>query len=182
MKLLKHVLQVIIVFTLILLLQASCTNSTSKVITITYDKENKQQEFAVDAISQSLETLDLEVVYVSEGGRITFSHSDELGEEGFSLTKAAGKEILITGGDPAGSMYGGLELAEQISIYGLDGINEMERSPYMKMRGIKFNIPLDVRTPSYTDPCDAAQNNIPEMWSMDFWTDCIDNLAKIRRR
>ena len=50
----------------------------------------------------------------------------------------------------------------------------------MELRGTKFNIPLDVRTPSYTDPCDAAQKNIPEMWSMDFWKEYIDNLARYR--
>ena len=48
------------------------------------------------------------------------------------------------------------------------------------MRGIKFNIPLDVRTPSYTDVSDAAQANMIEMWNFAFWKDCIDNLAKHR--
>ena len=169
-NLLKHSLQIIFVLALIPFTPFSCTHSSSEVISIAYDKENKQQEFAVDAISMSLKALDLDVAYVSDGGNISFSLTKELEEEGFSLTKTAEKGILISGGDKAGLMYGGLELAEQIRIYGLDGIKEMERSPYMKMRGIKFNRPLDVRTPSYTDPCDAAQNNIPEMWSMDFWT------------
>jgi len=50
----------------------------------------------------------------------------------------------------------------------------------MAMRGTKFNIPLDVRTPSYTDMCDAAQNNIAERWSSDFWKAYIDNLARYR--
>ena len=36
-------------------------------------------------------------------------------------------------------------------------------------RGIKFNIPLDARTPSYSDNNFAAQQNIAEMWSLDFW-------------
>ena len=48
------------------------------------------------------------------------------------------------------------------------------------MRGIKFNIPLDVRTPSYSDVCDAAQKNISEMWTMDFWKEYIDTQAKYR--
>ena len=77
-------------------------------------------------------------------------------------------------------MYGGLELAEQVSLYGLDGVKECTQNPYMETRGTKFNIPLDARNPSYTDPCDAAQVNIPEMWSMDFWKEYIDNLARYR--
>ncbi len=73
-----------------------------------------------------------------------------------------------------------MELAEQVKISGLEGVDEMTRNPYMEMRGTKFNIPLDVRTPSYTDVCDAAQQNIPEMWSFDFWKEYIDNLARYR--
>jgi hypothetical protein len=71
-------------------------------------------------------------------------------------------------------------VAEQIKIYGLEGIRETEQSPHMELRGTKHNIPLDVRTPSYTDPCDAAQKNIPEMWSFDFWKEYIDNMARYR--
>ncbi|MHC4157546.1 MAG: carbohydrate-binding family 6 protein, partial [Planctomycetota bacterium] len=54
------------------------------------------------------------------------------------------------------------------------------RNPYMAMRGTKFNIPLDVRTPSYSDASDAAQKNIAEMWSFDFWREYIDSLARYR--
>jgi hypothetical protein len=50
----------------------------------------------------------------------------------------------------------------------------------MEMRGTKFNIPLDVRNPSYTDMSDVAQVNIPEMWNFDFWKEYIDQLARYR--
>ncbi len=102
-----------------------------------------------------------------------------LKREGFSIKKN-GKKIVVQGADNAGVMYGGLELAEQIKLYGLDGIKETTVNPYMKMRGMKFNLPIDVRTPSYSDICDATQNNMLEMWSMDFWKEYIDNLARYR--
>ena len=108
-----------------------------------------------------------------------FSVPSGIKEEGYSL-QVNGNKIGVIGFDDAGVMYGGLELAEQISIYGLENIKPVDQNPYMEMRGTKHNIPLDVRTPSYTDPCDAAQNNIPEMWSYDFWTEYIDNLAMHR--
>ena len=63
---------------------------------------------------------------------------------------------------------------------GMEGVENTTQNPHMERRGIKFNIPLDVRTPSYTDPCDSAQINIPEMWSFEFWKTCIDNLARYR--
>ncbi len=50
----------------------------------------------------------------------------------------------------------------------------------MERRGTKFNIPLDLRTPSYTDVSDVAQLNIAEMWNLEFWKEYIDNLARYR--
>ncbi len=103
--------------------------------------------------------------------------------EGFSIhvdNRAQHPRITVRGADTAGAMYGGLELAEMIRIGGLGGVRDVKRSPYMAMRGTKFNIPLDVRTPSYTDVCDAAQHNIPEMWSFEFWKEYFDTLARYR--
>jgi len=68
----------------------------------------------------------------------------------------------------------------QIRIGGLDKMRDDEQSPYMAMRGVKFNCPLDVRTPSYSDVSDSAQQNIGEMWNFDFWKEFIDTLAKYR--
>jgi len=103
----------------------------------------------------------------------------ELKKEGFSIQKNEGK-IIVTGFDEAGLMYGTLDLAEQIKLYGFEGVKEIVRNPYMEMRGPKFNIPLDVRTPSYTDASDAGQNNIPVMWDFDFWKNFIDTMARYR--
>ena len=100
--------------------------------------------------------------------------------EGFSIRKAENGMVFVIGGDAAGVMYGGLELEEQISCGGLKSVVDTDQSPYMSMRGTKFNIPLDVRTPSYSDASDAAQKNIAEMWSFDFWSEYIDNLARYR--
>jgi hypothetical protein len=48
------------------------------------------------------------------------------------------------------------------------------------MRGVKFNVPLDLRTPSYSDMSDAAQKNIGTVWDMTFWRDYLDALAHDR--
>ena len=77
--------------------------------------------------------------------------------------------------------YGVLELAEQLS-FGIDPgkIENIRQKPFIEKRGIKMNIPLDARLPSYDDTGDAAQNNIAEVWSMDFWKEYLDNLARNR--
>ena len=103
--------------------------------------------------------------------------------EGFSIQKgqSQGKSsVFVTGVDVAGIMYGGFELAEVIRTQGLEAVTDVIQNPYMKKRGVKMNIPLDVRTPSYTDMSDAAQQNIAEMWSMDFWKEYLDSLASYR--
>lgn len=99
--------------------------------------------------------------------------------EGFSLRRNKGS-LWVIGRDAAGLMYGGLELAEIVRVAGLDVVEDVDHNPYMAMRGTKFNIPLDVRTPSYTDVCDAAQKNIGEMWRFAFWKAYIDTLARYR--
>ena len=108
---------------------------------------------------------------------------DEMKPEGYSIRAVSSPQetmYWVIGADPAGLMYGGLELAEIIRVAGLDGVKNVDQNPYMAMRGVKFNCPLDARTPSYTDVCDAAQNNIAEMWSWDFWKEYIDTLARYR--
>ncbi|WED67257.1 carbohydrate-binding family 6 protein [Synoicihabitans lomoniglobus] len=103
--------------------------------------------------------------------------------EAFELTarNAGGRSNIVVGaGDAAGLMYGGLELAEQIRLYDLDGVKPTSQKAHVAMRGVKFNIPLDVRTPSYSDMSDAAQENIATVWDWDFWTEYLDTLARYR--
>ena len=75
------------------------------------------------------------------------------------------------GHDSAGAMYAALELAEAVRIDGhLGNVVERQVNPVIAKRGIKFNIPLDARTPSYSDDSTSGQANIPEMWDMAFWS------------
>ena len=107
----------------------------------------------------------------------------DLDPEGFSIQRLQSQEkttVFVTAIDIAGMMYGGFELAEVIRTQDLEAVTDVIQNPYMKRRGVKMNIPLDVRTPSYTDMSDAAQQNIAEMWSMDFWKEYLDSLASYR--
>lgn len=90
------------------------------------------------------------------------------------------RTYVVLGADAAGAMYGGLDLAEAVRQGTLEQLSDADRSPFIARRGIKFNIPLDARTPSYSDSGDAAQHNIPEMWSVDFWRQFLDEMARHR--
>jgi len=88
--------------------------------------------------------------------------------------------ITVRGADAVGLMYGGLDIAEAIRTGTLDVLQDSDHAPHIEQRGLKLNIPLDVRTPTYTDPSDSAQANIPEMWDLSFWRDFFDDMARHR--
>jgi hypothetical protein len=108
---------------------------------------------------------------------------EKLTAEGFLLRNVPlenHRELVVLSMDSAGAMYGGLELAEQIRVTGIEGVKDTDRNPYMPLRGTKFNIPLDLRTPSYTDMGDSAQANIATVWDFGFWREYLDRLARDR--
>jgi hypothetical protein len=108
----------------------------------------------------------------------------QLRAEGFSIRVASDREgnleTWVIGHDDAGLMYGGLELAELVRTRGLAAVTNSDHNAHFAVRGVKFNIPLDVRTPSYTDAGDSAQQNIATVWDMAFWREYIDRLARDR--
>ena len=172
------------------------------------DSDSKQIQFAVDELQNGLNEKGLKSVImpVSKTGQLNddeysivlLNISDkagsqllkglkvdkinELKEEGFIVYKSGKnkKNVWVLGKDEAGTMYGGLEVAEIIKVKGIDAVQNQFQNPYMKVRGTKYNIPLDMRTPTYTEPSDAAQKNMAEMWNFEFWKEYIDNLARYR--
>ncbi|HTV22715.1 MAG TPA: hypothetical protein VMG12_28695 [Polyangiaceae bacterium] len=110
--------------------------------------------------------------------------ASSLRAEGFVLVRAgspSARELWVIGADVAGEMYGGLELAEEVRTLGLDAIPPLtQQSPYLALRGTKFNLPLDVRTPSYSDMSDSAQAALADVWDFEFWRSYLDQLARDR--
>jgi hypothetical protein len=106
--------------------------------------------------------------------------TDGLAQQGYVIIDSM-PDFWVIGADDAGAMYGGLHLAEMIRIErSLQKVQPCTGKPSIVRRGIKFNIPLDARTPSYDDTGDAAQNNYAEMWSFDFWREFLDDMARHR--
>jgi hypothetical protein len=173
-----------------------------------YQNKSSLVKFAVDEIKQVLSkqagfSFDLDILSIStlqnkqtnyiflsledeqQAKFITkakIARTSELSKEGFLIYKASknSKTIWVVGYDEAGLMYGGLEIAEILKVQGFLAIQNQLQNPYMKVRGTKFNIPLDMRSPTYTEPSTAAQNSIKDVWDFDFWKDYIDNIARFR--
>ena len=159
---------------------AGCVGA-GQTVSVQFDPSVPQTAFAAEKIRQALDTKGYDCVKEEGQQRIIIAvKAADDKPESFSIRKGRNGTIRVIGVDPAGAMYGGLELTEMIRIGGLEGVEATSQSPYMAMRGTKFNCPLDVRTPSYTDVCDSAQQNIAEMWSFEFWKEYIDTLAEYR--
>jgi hypothetical protein len=93
------------------------------------------------------------------------------------ITNGKQKNIYILTGESTAAMYGALDIAEAIQCNSIDGLKESDNVPYLKNRGIKFNLPLDLRTPTYSDPGDAHQHNITDVWDLSFWQSYFDEMA-----
>jgi hypothetical protein len=113
---------------------------------------------------------------------VDFETDSTLGGQAYRLTRGSNGAIVVTGGDADGAMYGGLDIAEALRLGTLETLLADSRvhTPHVFNRGIKFNIPLDQRTPTYSDRNTSSQANIPEMWSMDFWHSFLDEMARDR--
>ena len=178
-------------------------------IDLFFDESTPQHEFAAMDVKKALEhqgfvvgLRDLsELSQKHEGKKIVIAlHSDRsvidllslenggeidlgsISEQSFALrtTKSNGKSFWAIGGDVAGGMYGGLQIAENISFHGLNVDIHDEQKPYINKRGIKFNIPLDQRVPSFDSDGDQDKSTIKDMWDMSFWTAYLDDLARYR--
>ncbi|MGY8696001.1 MAG: carbohydrate-binding family 6 protein, partial [Verrucomicrobiia bacterium] len=103
---------------------------------------------------------------------------DESSPEAYQIRSVGTNRVRITGTDANGAMYGGLEVADRLRL-GLP-IEDQDQKPFVKKRGVKINIPLDIRTPSFDDSGGSAQKNIETMWDFKFWKEYLDDLARYR--
>ncbi len=150
-------------------------------VNIVYNKAIPQLQFGVQEFKNAFKMANLQYSASPAGAVVvTFLLDKSLGAEAYKITQT-NKAIRVRGGDARGLMYAGLALADNLQA-GKDLLKTgtMEGKPYMPYRGIKFNIPLDARTPSYDDTGDAAQMNIETMWEFDFWKNYLDNMARYR--
>ncbi len=107
---------------------------------------------------------------------------ESLAAQGYALrtTREPVSGYWIFGGDSVGTMYGGIDLAERLARTGFAERHNEDHEPYIARRGVKFNIPLDARAPSYDSDGDSAHFNVKYMWEFDFWRDYLDTLARHR--
>lgn len=191
---------------LFLIVGVSSGFSQQNKISIQINSPDKQLSFAFDEIKKAAETegyqvslfknlnaksndeivikiISDSVLAIKTAGDDILKMPQQFGWQCYSVRikkTGAQKIIYILAGDKTGAMYGGLDIAEAIRLGTINNISDSDNKPYLERRGIKINIPLDLRTPSYSDRGDAEQQNIPVVWEMDFWKQQFDEMARNR--
>ncbi len=176
----KMALLFLVVFVIVLTTRGNC--DAKQKVSIIFNENDPRIAFAVGDIKRALADAGYAVEGTQADLKIVFEiFRTGMGPQAFRIRKEGDNVIRIVGGDSLGAMYGGLELAEMVTLGGdLLGVQEKARKPYIFRRGLKFNIPLDARSPSYDDTGTAAQKNIAVMWDFDFWQEFLDTLARNR--
>ncbi|MHC4398445.1 MAG: hypothetical protein ACYTG0_02060 [Planctomycetota bacterium] len=165
-----------------LLILGGAQAHAQQTVSVQYDPDDPLVAFAVGDLESSLGRAGHTVVSNDADLEIKFDFfTAGMGPQSFRIQREGNRAVRIIAGDSLGAMYGALELAEQIALGGgLKAVREMARKPYILRRGLKFNIPLDGRTPSYDDTGTAAQENIAVMWDFEFWRHFLDTMARNR--
>ncbi|HTH81764.1 MAG TPA: hypothetical protein VL490_02440 [Mucilaginibacter sp.] len=178
-----------ILLLLIGLVFSALANNTKPSIAILFDHHNKSAAFTAAEMKKDLQKAGYMVNTINNKVqiRLILALSSTIQSDSFSLPPAEpqsysirkkGNDWYILASENKGLIYGGLDIAEAIKLNGLNSITNIDKTPYLQKRGIKFNIPLDARTPSYTDNGDSGQKNIANMWDMNFWHEFLDEMAR----
>lgn len=116
----------------------------------------------------------------AQGGKPT----NDLGPQAYALHTTTQPDISywVQGGDVVGAMYGGFQIAEHIHEQGFDGRYATQEAPCLLHRGMKLNLPLDRRIPTYVGrwTSNSAKQAIPHVWDIAFWKTLIDQQARNR--
>lgn len=94
--------------------------------------------------------------------------------EGFSISRQ-GDFVSVTGFGPVGAMYGLLDVEETVRLYGWAHIAPTIQEPFLKKRGVKFNLPFQ----PYADG-EIFEKNRETIKSLDFWKEYLEFLAANR--
>lgn len=159
----------------ILMLALLTTSVIAKNVTFDIPEDDPLVTFAVNKLQNTLDSSSTKSTF----NRLSIKHNTQLIEQGFTLNTIKG-QIVIQASDSRGMMYALLELNEQIQFGNDLSVLNISQSPSIKKRGLKFNVPLDARNPSYDDTGDAAQKNIATMWDFEFWQNYLDKMATHR--
>lgn len=154
-------------------------------VSIAIDKNSPMEVFGASKIEEALRSLSLTPQVIDKSattGReqirlsiVNPTEDTEIKKEGFRINKKD-DTYIVTAIDNTGSMYGLMDLAEQIEMQkGLSSIREKIVNPRFQFRAIKFNLPWV----SYRENV-SLQANSDLCKDLDMWRAFLDMMAENR--
>ena len=153
-------------------------------VTIAYNTKSPQQTFGVSRLSTLLQDKNVQIVQgdtseAVEGVSIQVDLKNKelettLHDEGFRITKSS-KGLTIEAVDESGAMYGLLELADMIDIYGLSKVPEKTVNPRFPFRAIKFNLPWSIYS-----RIEEREQHAETARELKYWEGFLDMMAENR--
>lgn len=162
-------------FSLLILLSFSAV-AFSQNVNIVYDHASRQVSYGAQMLEKTLAMKGY--IFNSKKADIVisiFTDAKQLKEEAYTI-QAKNKNIIITGGDNRGMIYGCLSLAEELKNGSrLDAIKSKHESPHYGFRAIKFDLPWD--TYRHSDALDLHYETCKDL---NFWEAFLDMMAENR--
>lgn len=108
--------------------------------------------------------------------------TETMGEESFRISSSEGKILLVEGADASGSLYGAIELGDQLRENGkIDFHQSMVDGPEMVLRGACIGLQKTSYMPGrgvYEYP--YTPENFPWFYDKEHWIDYLDMLVENR--
>ena len=162
----------------------SCSSKNK--ITIVSDQQSPRINFGIEKLTEALEAQEYEVTLSAEKPDqesyiLIAEESDSLDKEGFKI-QSDDNDITISGADPSGTLYGILELADQITKAGSipESINLIDR-PEMVLRGTCIGLQKTTYLEGrgvYEYP--YTPENFPWFYDKDLWIEYLDMMVDNR--
>ena len=162
------------IFCFIICFAGKYPDSFCQQTSISYDKNSPQLTYAADKLQH--EFMKSKTQLRSNGpASIKLSINKNLGSEAFSIETNT-REIIISGGDETGVIYGSLYVAEELrNGVTLGKIKAKNDSPKLPFRAIKYDMPWDTYRHSY-----ALDLHGETCKDINYWKAFLDMMAENR--
>ena len=149
-----------------------------RVSVVTSKGASAREQYATEYLQKKLTALGYEVT-PKKGLRITLTNANNGPAEGYSIAKGKKDDIVVSGNDATGVIYGCVELADRIRHKGSLDIEPVQETPGMVMRGTCIGLQKTVYLPGhavYEYP--YTPENFPWFYDKAEWVKYLDMMVE----
>ncbi|PKQ45801.1 glycoside hydrolase family 20 zincin-like fold domain-containing protein [Confluentibacter flavum] len=160
----------ILFYVVLLLLTISCADTQS--VHLSFDSTSLQQQYATKKLSESLLKNGYSIAENNAAVTVEFRLDTTLGKEAYTINNQ-GKNIVLTGGNETGLIYGANSIVEDLKNgIKLNTVENRSESPQLLFRAIKFDLPWDSYRHSY-----ALSQHDEMCRDLEYWEAFLDMMS-----